>query len=144
MSIRPDKPLTEKQSEFVRLWFETGNQTTAYRTAYEVNKTIKLSAHARSACKLAKLPHVRAAYDKMRTNAQKKSTVTVATIEKMLRRAYGVAKKDLKPGGMVQAAMGLTKLYGLDAETQHRMSAEADSAASMTEVLRELARRLPD
>ncbi len=135
--------LTAKQEKFAREWFATGNKSEAYRRAYESSRKWSENAVNVKASELSRNPKVLDRYEELVTAAQERNETDVDTIDRMLKNAYVVAKKDVKPSAMVSAAMGLAKLYGLDAETKARMN-DAKSGSDMSEVLRELARRLPD
>jgi len=61
----------------------------------------------------------------------------------LLKTAYKQAQEGANASGMVTTAQGLMKLHGLDADTRHRINGHG-SSGNMVDVLKDLARRLPD
>ena len=135
--------LTARQEKFAQEWFSTGNKSEAYRRAYESSRRWKESTVNSKASVLSKNGKVQARYEELVKASQERNETSVDTIDKMLKAAWQVAKGDSKAAAMVSAAMGLAKLHGLDVETQARVR-EFSGPTNMTDVLHELARRLPD
>jgi phage terminase small subunit len=117
--------LTAKQQRFAEEWFATGNKTEAYRRAYPGSEKWKESAVNVKASLLSRHDKVVERFGELAKASQDRNDTTVDTIDKMLKNAFVIAKKDVKPSAMVGAAMGLAKLHGLEAEAIHRMKSEA-------------------
>lgn len=136
--------LTAKQEKFAQEWFATGNKTEAYRRAYPASlKWTENSLNAR-ASELSRHGKVLARFSELAKAAQERNDTTVDLADKMLKKAYTVADKDVKPSAMVSAVIALIKLHGLDVETKHRIAATREGDMSPAEYLRKLADMLPD
>ena len=137
--------LTAKQEKFAQEWFATGNKTEAYRRAYPSSRNWKESTVNSKASVLSKNGKVKARFEELVKESQERNNTTVDTVDKMLKAAWKVAKDDNKASAMVGAAMGLAKLHGLEAEAAFRMRQEGEGKENgLVDVMKELARRLPD
>lgn len=108
------KKLTQKQENFARLFVELGNQSEAYRQAYETtagHETVNVSA-----CKLLKNANVAQRVSELRENIAMKHEVTVDSLLKELEEARTIALTCETPqsSAAISATMGKAKLCGLD------------------------------
>jgi phage terminase small subunit len=134
--------LTAKQEMFVLEWFATGNKTEAYRRVYNAQKMSDKPINE-NASNLAKTTKVLSRYRKLTAEAQARNNTDVDEIDSMLKNPYTVAEQDRKPAAMVSTAIGLSKLYGLDAEMKLHMKA-GDGTETLADALTKLAERLPN
>jgi phage terminase small subunit len=108
------KKLTQKQENFARLFVELGNQSEAYRQAYDTQagyETVNVSA-----CKLLKQPNIAQRVAELRENIAMKHEVTVDSLLQELEEARVIASTCETPqsSAMIAATMGKAKLCGLD------------------------------
>jgi len=103
--------MTPKQADFVRLYFELGNASEAYRRAY--NSTGKPNTLHRKANDLLKHPLIKAEVQKMQQDAIKRNEVTIDSVLLELEDARQTAKQSGNASAMVSATMGKAKLLGL-------------------------------
>lgn len=134
--------LTAKQESFAQEWFATGNKSEAYRRAYPSSLKWKENTVNNKASVLSRNDKVLARFEELAKAAQKRNDTTVDLLDKMLKSAFTMAQKELKPSAMVTATMGLSKLHGLDAEARARV-AELAGARDLSDTISELAKRLP-
>ena len=129
--------LTTKQEKFVQEWYATGNKTEAYRTAYDAENMSDAVINVK-ASELSRNGKIAVRYRELSGEGQKRSEVTVDTINAMLMTAFKIAKKDDNAGAIVQTANSLSKLHGLDrlTDTQiKKIEKEIESSNNMdTEV----------
>ncbi len=105
--------LTTKQEKFAQEWYATGNKTEAYIRAYNTENMSEAVIN-NEASKLSKSHDITVRYEELQKGGQKRSEVTVDTINAMLMTAFKVAKDGDNAGAIVHAANSLSKLHGLD------------------------------
>lgn len=108
------KKLTQKQENFCKLFIELGNQSEAYRQAYETKADYK-SVNVR-ACELLKDRNVAVRVQELRELAQERHNVTVDSLLQELEEARTIALTCETPqsSAAISATMGKAKLCGLD------------------------------
>lgn len=109
------KKLTDKQEAFCRAFIETGEKTTAYKTAYRADK-MKPAVIAVKSCELASEPHVAARINELRGAAQSRHNITVDTLLAELEenRQAALCAETPQAAAATSATMGKAKLLGLD------------------------------
>lgn len=137
--------LSAKREQFVQEWFVTGNKSEAYRKVYNTKKHTAKSIHE-SASRLSKDVKVLSRYQELVEASKERSGATVDSVGVTLKDAIELAKCSGSPSGMVSGCLALMKLYGLDAETRHRVEASKNAEEEMTpsEYLKQLADLLPN
>ena len=108
--------MTPKQADFVRLYFELGNASEAYRRAY--NSTGKPNTLHRKANELLKHPLIKAEVQKMQQAASQRNDVTIDNVVDELEEARQVAKQSGNAAAMVSATLGKAKVLGLVVDKQ--------------------------
>lgn len=118
------KKLTQKQENFARLFVELGNQSEAYRQAYETKADYK-SVNVR-ACELLKDRNVAVRVQELRELAQERHNVTVDSLLQELEEARIIASTCETPqsSAMIAATMGKAKLCGLDKQVIDHTSSD--------------------
>lgn len=94
MPARP-RTLTDKQENFARLLVELGNQTMAYRAAYDVAPTTPRVFSNSEASKVANLPHVRLRVAQYREAAAAQSVASKAQLIDFLWRRINADRNQL-------------------------------------------------
>lgn len=105
--------LTAKQEKFAQEWYATGNKTEAYRRAYNSENMAEDTINNK-AYQLSTRDDIRARYEELQKAGQKRSEVTVDTLNDMFMTAFKMAQTNGNAGAVIQAANGLSKLHGLD------------------------------
>ena len=107
------KELTEKQERACQAFMEHGgNQSAAYRDAYNTENMAPLSIH-QEASRLFALPHIASRVVELQEEHRERHNVTVDTITAELDEARDLAKKTEQPAAMTGAVMGKAKIHGL-------------------------------
>ena len=106
--------LTQKQENVCRLFVELGNQSEAYRQAYETKagyETVNVNA-----CKLLKNANVAQRVEELRGEIAGAHSITVESLLNELEEARTIALTCETPqsSAAVTATMGKAKLCGLD------------------------------
>lgn len=128
---------TKKEEVFCRKLIQTGNQSEAYRFAYDVsNETLDSTVHC-MASKLAKKGKITARLNQIRELGQKAHHVTTEKLTNMYLMAFHQAISLENPGAAVQATTGLGKLHGLIIER-----AAIDNTGSITVQFKGVSRTL--
>ncbi len=107
------KGLTAKQEAFVLEFMETGNQSEAYRRAYDVGENTKPSTIWVKACELMANGNVAERVYELQQAAQERTLVTVQSITQELDEARDMARKQENPTAMTTSIMGKAKVNGL-------------------------------
>ena len=108
--------MTPKQADFVRLYFELGNASEAYRRAY--NSTGKPNTLHRKANELLKHPLIKAEIIAMQEQARERNQVTIDNVVDELEEARQIAKQSGNAAAMVSATLGKAKVLGLVVDKQ--------------------------
>ena len=105
---------TAKEERFAQLVVEIGNQSEAYRQAY--NSKAKQESVAVEASKLANKPNVALMIANLKQLAQKAHGITMESLLKELEEARIIASTCETPqtSAMVAASMSKAKLLGMD------------------------------
>lgn len=105
---------TAKEERFAQLVVELGNQSEAYRQAY--NSQAKQESVAVEASKLANKPNVSLMIANLKQLAQIAHGITIESLLKELEEARTIAATSETPqsSAMVSASMSKAKLLGLD------------------------------
>ena len=111
---RVDRPLTEKENNYVMGLARHGNKARAYREAYNTTLTgVKLHVAAQQ---VFKRPVVRKAVDRMRKQFEKELCVTAATVAAELDDIAEAASQDGQHSAAVSAKATKAKLFGLQTD----------------------------
>ena len=108
--------MTPKQADFVRLYFELGNASEAYKRAY--NSHAKPNTLHRKANDLLKHPVIKAEVQTMQAQARERNQVTIDNVVDELEEARQVAKQSGNAAAMVSATLGKAKVLGLVVDKQ--------------------------
>lgn len=138
--------LTEKQEKFCKALIETGNQSEAYRRAYNTER-MKPESVARKASELMKNVHVAARLDELRKRAAKRHDCTVDSLVAELEEIKQVALAAETPqtSAAVSAVMGKAKLCGLDKQVvEHTGGVELAHSVVLTAAQQKLIDKLLD
>ena len=108
--------MTPKQADFVRLYFELGIASEAYKQAY--NSTGKPNTLHRKANELLKHPVIKAEVQTMQAQARERNQVTIDKVVDELEEARQVAKQSGNASAMVSATLGKAKVLGLVVDKQ--------------------------
>lgn len=131
---------TPKQEAFLQAYLATGNGYQAYCSAYNAESMTRQSIE-KEVKKLLAHPLIAPRIEQSREKLAEKTETTLETIAAQLDEAYEAAKSDPKGHtGMVAAAMGKAKLFGLIINK----SEDVTPRRSSTEVLAQLHRLLAD
>ena len=106
--------LTAKQEKFCQEYIKCGNQSEAYRAAYEVSKTTKPETVWCNSCQLMADTKVSQRVFELQQLAQERTLVTVESLTEELNDSHAMAKKEKQASAMTGATMGKAKLHGLD------------------------------
>lgn len=144
-AIDPNKPLTDKQTQFVKYWAEGETITTASAKAgYADDATF--------AYRLVKMPNVLALYSQIKSKYEEAAQMSRQKVMDMMLESYDMAKLLAEPATMVSAAREIGKMCGYYAPVEHRMKVDvtgnivADRLNSMSdaELLKLITARQPD
>ena len=114
VTTNPNKPLTTKQSEFVRFWAMGETPKTACKKAgYSDDSIIPV---------LMRSPSVLAAFHREKKKYEEAAHITRKTVMDMHLEAYAMAKLMAEPSTMVAAARELGKMAGYYAPVETRVS----------------------
>jgi len=108
--------MTPKQADFVRLYFELGNASEAYKQAY--NSTGKPNTLHRKANELLKHPIIKSEIEAMQEEAKARNNITIDNVIAELEEARQTAKQSGNASAMVSATMGKAKVLGLVVDKQ--------------------------
>ena len=108
--------MTPKQADFVRLYFELGNASEAYKRAY--NSHAKPNTLHRKANDLLKHPVIKAEVKAMQDQARERNQVTIDKVVDELEEARQIAKQSGNAAAMVSATLGKAKVLGLVVDKQ--------------------------
>lgn len=116
--------LTPKQDAFCRAYIETGNQSEAYRRAYDA-KGMKLESVHRKAAEVFANGKVTARIAELHAELREDYRITAQTLLRELEHARCVAMERGNAQAMVAATMGKAKLAGLDKPGAEQADPEA-------------------
>ena len=108
--------MTPKQADFVRLYFELGNASEAYKQAY--NSTGKPNTLHRKANELLKHPIIKSEIEAMQEEAKNRNNITIDNVIAELEEARQTAKQSGNASAMVSATLGKAKVLGLVVDKQ--------------------------
>ena len=108
--------MTPKQADFVRLYFELGNASEAYKRAY--NSHAKPNTLHRKANELLKHPVIKKEVQTMQAQARERNQVTIDNVVDELEEARQIAKQSGNAAAMVSATLGKAKVLGLVVDKQ--------------------------
>ena len=108
--------LTAKQESFAREYAECGNQSEAYRRAYDVGKDTLQETIASEASRVMKVPKVAAMVFELQEEAKERTLVTVESLTRELEENRLAAKSDNQLAVVNTAIMSKAKLHGLDVQ----------------------------
>ena len=108
--------MTPKQADFVRLYFELGNASEAYKQAY--NSTGKPNTIHRKASELLKHPEVKKELELLQAHAKEQNKITIDNVVDELEEARQTAKQSGNAAAMVSATLGKAKVLGLIIDKQ--------------------------
>ena len=108
--------MTPKQADFVRLYFELGIASEAYKRAY--NSHAKPNTLHRKANDLLKHPVIKAEVKAMQAQARERNQVTIDNVVDELEEARQIAKQSGNASAMVSATLGKAKVLGLVVDKQ--------------------------
>lgn len=126
--------MTPKQEAFCQAYIETGNASEAYRRAYPGSDKWKPEALWVKASQLLAKDKVRLRIAELQEVAAEKHEVTVESVAAKLELAYKAAAKFKQSGGMVQAQLGIAKLYGLIVDKQQDVTDRTSAAERLREI----------
>ena len=112
--------MTPKQADFVRLYFELGIASEAYKQAY--NSTGKPNTLHRKANELLKHPIIKSEIEAMQEQARERNQVTIDNVVDELEEARQLAKQSGNAAAMVSATLGKAKVLGLVVDKQELKS----------------------
>ena len=108
--------MTPKQADFIKLYFELGNASEAYKRAY--NSHAKPNTLHRKANDLLKHPVIKVEIQAMQEQARERNQVTIDKVVDELEEARQVAKQSGNASAMVSATLGKAKVLGLVVDKQ--------------------------
>lgn len=106
--------LTAKQEKFAREVVKCGNQSEAYRKAYNVGKKTKIATVNVKASQLMATDKIRIRVEELQAKANERCIVTVESLTAELEEARAMAVREKLPSAMTGASMGKARLHGLD------------------------------
>lgn len=104
--------LTQKREAFCLAYIETGNQSDAYRTAFDA-KNMKAETVHKRASELIANGEVKGRIAELQAQAVERALVTVQSLTDELEEARALALQEGQPSAAVSASMGKAKLHGL-------------------------------
>lgn len=114
--------LTAKQEKFCQEYIKCGNQSEAYRQAYDVSKNTKDKTIWNDAYKLMLNPDVNTRVYELQEKALERTLVTVESLTIELEEARAMAQDTGQPSAMTSASMGKAKIHGFDVQ-KHQVEA---------------------
>ena len=106
--------LTPKQEQFCRKFIECGNQSEAYRYAYDVGENTQPETVWVNASQLMTDTKVAQRVLELQKAATERTLVTVESITAELNESRALAIEQDNPAEMTKASMAKAKLHGLD------------------------------
>ncbi len=104
--------LTQKREAFCLAYIETGNQSEAYRAAFDAENMKAETVHKR-ASELMANGEVKGRIAELQAQAVERALVTVQSLTDELEEARALALQEGQPSAAVSASMGKAKLHGL-------------------------------
>ena len=124
--------MTPKQADFVRLYFELGIASEAYKQAY--NSTGKPNTLHRKANELLKHPIIKSEIEAMQKEATARNNITIDNVIAELEEARQTAKQSGNASAMVSATLGKAKVLGLD-KGEHKEDSTSKAEKIIIEVI---------
>ncbi|HMY01647.1 MAG TPA: terminase small subunit [Agitococcus sp.] len=124
--------MTPKQADFVRLYFELGIASEAYKQAY--NSTGKPNTLHRKANELLKHPIIKSEIEAMQKEATARNNITIDNVIAELEEARQTAKQSGNASAMVSATLGKAKVLGLD-KGEHKEDSPSKAEKIILEVI---------
>lgn len=117
--------LTDKQERFAQLVVELGNQSDAYRGAYNTENMKAETIHKRSGELMAD-GAVRGRVDELRESAKQSHGITMESLLKELEeaRTCALAAETVQSSAAVSATMSKAKLLGMDKQIIDHQSSD--------------------
>lgn len=113
-TIDPNKPLTDKQKAFVRLWAEGESiMSASVRAGY--------SDGGNMGYRLTKMPNVLVMYHDIKTKYEEAGQMTRQKVMDMMLESYDMARMLSEPASMVAAAREIGKICGYYAPVETRI-----------------------
>ena len=107
------KKLTVKQEKFCMAFVETGDQSEAYRRAYDAENMSPTNINSK-AYLLKANGYIAARIDELMAELQQRHRKTMDDLLDDLEEARTLAAQTSQPSSMIAATMGSAKLLGLD------------------------------
>lgn len=104
--------LTQKREAFCLAYIETGNQSEAYRAAFDAENMKAETVHKR-ASELMANGEVKGRIAELQAQAVERALVSVQSLTDELEEARALALQEGQPSAAVSASMGKAKLHGL-------------------------------
>lgn len=104
--------LTAKREAFCLAYMESGNQSEAYRIAFDAENMKAETVHKR-ASELMANGEVKGRIAELQAQAAERALVTVQSLTQELEEARALALQEGQPSAAVSASMGKAKLHGL-------------------------------
>ena len=119
MQVSPDKPLTEKQKLFVKLWAQG-------ETILAASLKAGYADHGTYAYRMVRMPNVLALYDAETRAYEEAAGMSRKTVMDMLLESYQAAKTLDEPSSMVSAAREIGRMCGYyePVRVKHEVSVE--------------------
>jgi hypothetical protein len=137
--------LTQKREAFCLAYIETGNQSEAYRAAFDAENMKAETVHKR-ASELMANGEVKGRIAELQAQAVERALVSVQSLTEELEEARVLALQEGQPSAAVSASMGKAKLHGLLTEKVDHKSSDGsmtpkvvDYSKLSTHALKELA-----
>lgn len=109
--------LTAKREAFCLAYMESGNQSEAYRIAFDAENMKAETVHKR-ASELMANGEVKGRIAELQARAAERALVTVQSLTQELEEARALALQEGQPSAAVSASMGKAKLHGLLTDKQ--------------------------
>lgn len=122
------KKLTPKQEKFCRVFIETGNQSEAYRQAYNTENMMAETV-TKKASELMANGHVKGRVTQLQQQVAKKFEVTVESLTKEFEEDRQLARELGQPSAAIAATNGKARIHGLDKQV---MSNDPDNPMPAT------------
>lgn len=119
MQVSPDKPLTEKQKLFVKLWAQG-------ETILAASLKAGYADHGTYAYRMVRMPNVLALYDAEKRAYEEAAGMSRKRVMDMLLESYQAAKTLDEPSSMVSAAREIGRMCGYyePVRVKHEVSVE--------------------
>lgn len=131
-----DKPLTDKQRQFVKEWASGESITSAsIRAGYE---------NATQGYRMVRMPNILAAYEQEKLEYQQATKITKAKIIEQFQEAYDMAKLQADPFAMVSATRETGKLLGFYEPVKRKIEVNFTNQREMTAMSNEELQKLLD